>query len=61
MLGENRLIFALEPKLEMDAETLVLHLGPKFLCFVVHFHKYFWFWYETEIVSEKFYAVIWPV
>ena len=39
--GENRLIFALEPKLELDAETLVLHSGPKFLCFVVHFYKYF--------------------
>ena len=61
MLGANRLIFALDPKLEMDAETLVLHSGPKFLCFVVYFYKYFWFWYQTEIVSEKVYAVIWPV
>ena len=61
MLGANRLIFALDPKLEMDAETLVLHSGPKFLCFIVYFYKYFWFWYQTEIVSEKVYVVIWTV
>ena len=35
MLGENRLIFALDPKQELDPESLVLHSGPKFLCFVV--------------------------
>ena len=61
MLGENRLIFALDPKLELDAETLVLHSGPKFLCLVVYFYKHFWFWYQTGIVSEKVYAAIWPV
>ena len=31
-MGENRLIFALEPKLEKAAETLVLRSGPKFMC-----------------------------
>ena len=61
MLGENLLIFALDPKLEFDTENHVLHSGPKFSCFVVHFCKYFWFWYQTEIVSEKVYSVIWPV
>ena len=61
MLGENRLIFALDPKQELDAESLVLHSGPKFLCFVVDFYKYFWFWYQTENVSEKVYAAILPV
>ena len=61
MLGENWLIFALDPKLKLDTETLLLHSGPKFLCFVVVFYKYFWFWYETKIVSEKVYAGIWPV
>ena len=54
-------IFALEPKLELDAETIVLHSGPKFLCFVVQFYKYFWFWYQTEIVSKKVYAAFWLV
>ena len=58
MLGENWLIFALEPKLELDAETLILHSGPKFLCFVVHFCKYFWFWCQTEIVYVNVYAAI---
>ena len=61
MLGENWLIFALDPNLELDAETLIFHSGPKFLCFLVDFYKYFWFWCQTEIVSEKVYAVIWPV
>ena len=61
MLGENGLIFALDPKRELDAETLVLHSGLKFLCFVEHFYKYFWFWYQTDNVSEKVYAQIWPV
>ena len=61
MLGENRHIFALEPKLELDTETLILHSGPKFLCSAVYFHKNFWLWYQTEIVSKKVYAVIWPV
>ena len=61
MLGENWLIFALDPNLELDAETLVFHSGPKFLCFLVDFYKYFWFWCQTEIVSKKVYAVIWPV
>ena len=61
MLGENRLIFALDPKLKLDAETLILHSVPKFLYFVEHLYKYFWFWYQTEIVSDKTYAVIWSV
>ena len=61
MLGENWLIFTLKPKLELDAETLILHSGPKVLCFVVPFYKYLWFWYQTEIGFEKVYAVIWPV
>ena len=61
MLGENWLIFALDPNLELDAETLVFHSGPKFFCFLVDFYKYFWFWCQTEIVSKKVYAVIWPV
>ena len=61
MLGENTLIFALDPKLDWAAETLVLHSGPKFTCLVVHFHKYFWFWCQTGIVPEKVYAAIWPV
>ena len=38
MLGANQLIFALDPKRKLDAETLVLHSGPKFLCFMVHFY-----------------------
>ena len=53
MFGANRLIFALDSKLDMDAETLILHSGPKFLCFLVHFDIYFWFWYQTEIMSKK--------
>ena len=60
MLEANWLIFALVPKVELDAETLVLHSRLRFLCFVVHFYKYFWFWYQTQIVSEIVYAVIWP-
>ena len=35
MLGKNQLIFALDPKHELDAETLILRSGPKFLCFVI--------------------------
>ena len=61
MLGENWRIFALDPKQELDAETLVLPSGPKFLCFVVQFYKYIWFWYQTKIVPEKVYAMIWPI
>ena len=61
ILGENWPIFALDPKLEMDTETLILHSGQKFMCFVVHFHKKFWFWYQTEIVPKKVYAAIWPI
>ena len=60
MLGANRLIFALDPKLEMDTETLVLPSGQKFMCFVVQYHENFRFWYQTGNVSEKVYAVIWP-
>ena len=51
----------LDQKLELAAETLVLHSGPKFMCLVVHFDKYFWFWYQTRIVPEKVYAAIRPV
>ena len=61
MLGAIWLIFALDQKLELAAETLVLLSGPKFMCLVVHFNKYFWFWYQTRIVPEKVYAAIWPV
>ena len=55
---ENQLIVVLELKLKLDAVTLVLNSGPKFLCFIVPFYKYLWFWYQTEIDSEKVYAVI---
>ena len=58
MLGANWLIFALDPEVELDAETLVLHSGPKFMCLLVHFYRYIWFWNQTEIVSKKIYAVI---
>ena len=61
ILGANRLIFALDPKLEMDTETLVLHSGQKFMCFVVQFHENFRFWYQTGNVPKKVYAVIWPL
>ena len=61
MLGENGLIFALDPKLEMDTETLVLQSGQKFMCFEVHFCEKFWFWHQTGIVCEKVYAVVWPL
>ena len=37
MLVANLIIIALDPKVELDAETLVLHSGSKFLCFLVHF------------------------
>ena len=60
-MGENRLIFALDPNLKMDTETLVLHHGQKFLSFVVHFYKKFLFWYQTGIVPEKGYATILPI
>ena len=61
MLGEIWLIFTLDQKLELAAETLVLHLGPKFMCLEVHFDKQFWFWYQTRIVPEKVYAAIRPI
>ena len=40
MWGEILLIFALDSKLKLAAETFVLHSGPKFMCLVVQFHKY---------------------
>ena len=46
----------MEPKLEKAAETLVLCSGPKFTCLIVHFHKNFWFWWQTGIVLEKVYV-----
>ena len=61
MLGEIWLIFALDPKLKLAAETLVFQSDQKFLCFVVQFHEKFWFLYQTRIVPEKVYARIWPV
>ena len=51
----------MDPKLELDAETLVLHSGQKILRLVVYFYKYYWLLYQTEIVSEKVYDTIWPV
>ena len=53
--------FCLGPKVKLNTETHVLHSAPKFLYFLVHFYTYCWFWYQTEIVPEKVYAVIWPV
>ena len=55
-IGGKSTHFCLEPKLELDAVTLVLHFD-----FCSTFYKYFWFWYQTEIVSKKVYAVICPV
>ena len=52
MLGANQLIFALDQKVELDTETIVLHF---------YIFMYFWFWYQTEIVFKKVYAVIWQV
>ena len=60
MLGEKLVIFALNPKLELAAMTLVLTSAPKFLWLVVHFDKQFWFWYETEIVPKNAYSAVWP-
>jgi len=40
-VGDKMLIYALDPKIEKAAETLVSHLGPKFMCFIVHFHEEF--------------------
>ena len=45
----------------MVTETLVLHSGQKFMCFAVHFHEKFLFWYQTGIVPENVYAAIRPV
>ena len=55
----NQLIFALDPKLEMDTETLILHSGQIFMCFVVQFHENFRFLYQIGNVPEKVYGVIW--
>ena len=43
----------------MDTDTLVLHLGQKFMYLVVQFHENFRFWYQTGNVPDKVYAVIW--
>ena len=37
MLRASQLFFALVPKVELEAETIFLYSGPKFLCFLVHF------------------------
>ena len=39
MLGEKLVIFALDSKLDVGTETLVLISAPKFLWLVVHFDK----------------------
>ena len=39
MLGENLIIFALDLKLDLGTETLVLTSAPKFLWLVLHFDK----------------------
>ena len=33
------LIFALDMKQKLAAETFILHSGLKFICFAVHFHN----------------------
>ena len=53
MLGANRLIFALDPKLALDAETLVSHSGPKFLCFVVNFNCTFDFGTKQKLCPKN--------
>ena len=44
----------MDPKLEMDTETLGLLSGEKFMRFVEQFHEKFRFWYQTGIVPKKF-------
>ena len=60
MLGEKLAIFALCPKLDLANVTFILTSASKFLWLVIHFDKLFWFWYETEIVTENSYSGIWP-
>ena len=61
MLREILPIFALGPKLKLAGEAFLLYSSPKFMCLVIHFHKFFWFWCKTGIVAEKVYAAICPV
>ena len=53
-MGEIWLIFSLDPKLILAAETLVFQSDQKFMRFVVGFYEKFWFWYQTRIVPKKF-------
>ena len=42
MLGANRLIFAMDPKVQLEAESFFQHSGPKFLSwFCSTFYKFF--------------------
>ena len=44
LLGEIWLTFALDPKCELETETLALHSDPKFMCLLVQLYKYFGLW-----------------
>ena len=61
MFRANQFMFALDPNLELNADTLVIPWGTKLLLLIVHFYKYYKFWYQSEIESEKSYAPIWTV
>ena len=54
MLWANHLIFALDPKLDMNAETLILHSGPKFLYLQQFFISTFEFVMKQKLLPKKF-------
>ena len=54
MLGANRLIFALDLKPKLDAETLVLHSGPKFFVSWRIFISAFDFGTKQKLCLEEF-------
>ena len=53
-VGEIILIFAMDSKLKLAAETFISNSGPKFTCLLLHFCTDFWFLCQTEIVYKKF-------
>ena len=61
MLVEIWLIFALDPKVEMENETLVLDSVSKLMCLVVAtFSLIVLISVPTGIVYKKVYVAIWP-
>ena len=61
MFGENQLVFTLDPRFELDTETLILHLGSKIHALGSTILKSLLILVQNKNFVRKSHGLIWPI